>query len=331
MTQITVDADSAQVRLDRILRKRLALKSLAEIYRLIRTGAVKVNGRKRKENYRLKEGDVITVPLPGAEVVDRQSFDDSIAKLANTDYFRKNFNLIFEDEHILVCNKPANVVVHSGTGHARKNTLIDLAAAYMAKSNRKGKRSEPALVHRLDKDTSGVILIAKDKQTLRYLHSILRERDIDKQYIALCHGLPEKKKGVIEAALVRNHEFESGTKVKVSSQGQKSRSIYKVTDFRNGVSRLEIKLETGRTHQIRVHLAHIGCPIIGDSRYGDASRDAALFDDSTIHKTLYLHAYQIGFFYPYLQRDICFSAPEPESFSRLWKYLCGPVARIEQL
>lgn len=325
MTDIVVDADSAQVRLDRILRKRLALTSLSDIYRLIRTGSIKVNGRKRKENYRLQEGDIISVPLPDAEVVAANKSDHSLARLADTDYFRKNFQLVFEDEHLLVCNKPANVVVHSGTGHGRKDTLIDLATAYLVKNRKKNEYPDPALVHRLDKDTSGVILIAKDKTTLRFLHTKLRERDIDKRYIAFCHGRPEKRKGVIEAGLIRNHQQRDGTKITVSSQGQKARSIYECTGYHNGISRVEIRLETGRTHQIRVHMAHIGCPVVGDIRYGDVSLDDHLFGRQGIQKRLYLHARQISFFHSYLNREVTFATPEPESFTRLWKTLSSQL------
>ncbi len=323
MVKLIVDMDNAHVRLDRFLRKRLALKSLTEIYRLIRTG-VRVDGKRCKQGFRLEVGQIITVPLPDAEIVEERGLDYSLADLAKTDYYRKNFNLLFEDEHLMVCDKPANLVVHSGTGHARRNTLIDLAAAHLAKTSKKGQSTEPSLVHRLDKDTSGVILIAKDKRTVRILHEKLRERDIDKRYIALCHGRPDKNQGVIDAGLIRRNQSSKEMKMQVSSRGREARSHYTVKSCLNGISSLEVRLETGRTHQIRVHLAHAGLPIIGDSRYGDGARDAQILHMG-FQNRLYLHAHQITFYHPYLNRDVTFVAPEPESFSRLRKNVIGPL------
>ena len=322
MTSVRIGADDAGCRLDRWLRRHVSLKKLSEIYLLIRKGGAKVNGRKRKESYRLKEGDTLDIAVPDAEISDgRLAGDDVPATLVDTQYFQRNFTLLFEDENLMVCDKPSGLVVHSGTGHLRHDSLIDLATSYLARSAG-GTSPAPFLVHRLDRDTSGVILIAKNRQTLGALHEALRGTAIRKTYTALCHGRPRETQGVVDVGLVREYERRGGTKVRVAGKGLRSRSSYRVAATRKGMSRLEVELETGRTHQIRVHMAHLGCPVVGDTRYGDRKRDERVFADRASRlKRLYLHAQRIGFFYPVLGREVVFESPVPSPFSALWNSL----------
>jgi len=318
MKTLTISPDDEGVRIDRIVRKTLVKSSLSEIYRFIRKGVIRVNGKRIKQNYRVKAGDNLEMRIHERDVVSEKEYDtERAASLIHTDFFRNSFNIIYEDETLLVCNKPAGIVVHGGTGHVKHDTLIDCAISYIMQKSRKGTYVEPVLVHRLDRDTSGVILIAKNKQTLRVLHQRLRDHTVEKKYIALCHGTPQRKKGNVDLSLVRTHERNRGMKMKVHEGGVHSLSRYRVLSVHGTLSQIEIDLHTGRTHQIRVHMAHIGCPVIGDVRYGDKERDTTLFRHSDIPNRLYLHAEQVSFHHPVLDRNVSFTASLPNAFQKV--------------
>ncbi len=321
MITIQADEQDTGVRLDRLIRKRLALRRLSDIYRLLRTGAIKVNGGKRSQKYRIQQGDAITIDLPEAELTGPARAESSLENLVQTGFYRHNFRVLFEDRHILACDKPERLVVHAGTGHAGHDSLVDLATAYLLHSGGKKTIAAPGLVHRLDKDTSGVILLAKDKQTVRDLHRQLRERTVTKEYIAFCHGAPPKKAGTVTAGLRRTHERNAGMKMRVDRQGEAAISSYRVTGARGGVSRLRIELHTGKTHQIRAHMSHTGAPVLGDVRYGTPDEDAQLLKRLGAHKRLYLHAWRIEFAHPHTGERIEVTAPEPAAFGELWERL----------
>jgi 23S rRNA pseudouridine955/2504/2580 synthase len=324
MISLTVDPQDDGVRLDRLLRRSLKLVTLTEIYRCLRKGGVKVNGKRcREENYRCKANDAISVALHAAEAaVAGDHVDDAVANLVRTDFFRRNFTLLYEDETLLVCNKPSGLVVHGGSGHTRHDTLLDLAASHCMRTAGRGKNpAQPQLVHRLDRDTSGVILIAKDRRLLRMLHESIRNRTFTKEYLALCWGTPPQRHGTIDASLVRDYDEDEGTIVRVSESGKESLSSYRVIASRSGASRVAVKLHTGRTHQIRVHMAHLSCPVIGDERYGDQTRDASFFERQKSLRRLYLHAASLSFFYPPLNQIVQFEAEAPDHFSDVWQEL----------
>ncbi len=318
MKIIKIDDDNEEVRIDRILRKELAGTSLSEIYSSIRKGNIRVNGKRVKQNYRLKSGDIIEIDIGRAELTsDKKNVYKGIPSLVRTEFFKRNFKIIYEDEWLLVCDKPEGLVVHGGTKHLKQDTLIDLAKSYVKHSSGKKKFIEPVLVHRLDRDTSGVILIAKNKRTLRFLHNGLRNNKFGKRYVALCHGVPSINRGTIELPLLKTHERNRGMKVEVGEGGLSSRSSFRVVDSYNNASRVEVNLHTGRTHQVRVHLAHILCPVIGDVRYGDRERDRLLFEKNRGFRRLYLHAEQLSFPHPGLDRVVTFTAPVPADFQNI--------------
>jgi RluA family pseudouridine synthase len=318
MVRIEVGAEQDGMRLDRLLRKRLPLKSLSEIYRLVRKGSVRVDGRRRRESYRVREGEVIETPVAPAEAIRPDTAaTEALAGLTDTSFFRRNFLPLFEDETLLVCNKPAGLVVHPGSGHLHHDTLVELATAHLMREAHGEPVEEPALVHRLDRDTSGVILIAKSKQLLRRLHAALRERTMEKEYTALCHGHPPKRRDSIELHLSRTHQRNSGTKVRVDRAGQAAGMSYRVTKQAGPVSVIRVHLHTGRTHQIRVMMAHLGCPVVGDVRYGDPERDRVIPRPPTTVRRLYLHARSVAFYYPPLERVVRFEAPVPAEFDTL--------------
>lgn len=318
MKFLLIDQENEGVRIDRILRKHLSSSTLSQIYRFLRKGAIRVNGKKVKQNYRLKIGDSIEANVPEAEPVQKKrEVPSKVKSLVHTDFFRENFIPLYEDDDLLVCNKPVGLVVHSGTKHKKHDTLIDLTLSYVKHTSKKKECREPTLVHRLDKDTSGVILIAKNKGALRELHNAIRNHEIEKQYVALCHSKPREKKGTIDLSLKRTHERNRGMKVRIQQGGQRSLSTYRVIKSKNSLSLIEIRLHTGRTHQIRVHMSHISCPIVGDVRYGDHELDRLLFERHTVPQRLYLHAEHLSFKHPTLNRNIAFSAPVPPVFNTL--------------
>lgn len=311
---LLVSSDDHGVRLDRLVRKELRTIPLSTIYQLIRKGKIRVNGKRAKENYRVQSGDTLFFAIVEMDPKETEKKDGKkIDSLFRTPFYRENFKILFEDENLLVCNKPVGLVVHSGTGHVTQKTLIDLAICYV-RNTAKSNTSEPILVHRLDRDTSGVILIAKNKQILRSLHTAIRQNEIEKKYRALCHGFPTAKKGTLDFSLMRTFKKNSGTKVTVSDNGVRAVSTYRVIHTKKNISSLEVTLHTGRTHQIRVHLAHIHCPIIGDVRYGNKDLDRVFFSQLEKPERLYLHAEQISFFYPSMQKKVTFVAPVPNSF-----------------
>jgi RluA family pseudouridine synthase len=312
------------MRLDRMLRKQLPGLSLSAVYRYIRVGKIKVNGKKVKHDHRLQEGDSMAIYFTDDDITEQKKvLEEKVVNLVHTEFYRKNFNVIYEDERLLVCNKPSGLVVHGGTGHMRNDTLIDLALSHVQHTSKnKNAVLQTMLAHRIDRDTSGVILVAKDKQFLRDIQTSIRDRSIRKNYVAFCHGQPPEKKGVIDVAISRSQDDDHTMKMIIDeSTGMRSISSYEVAYTRSGISKIAIDLHTGRTHQIRVHLAYLKCPIIGDERYGDPEKDAALFVNKTVPKRLYLHAEQIGFFYSELEREVNFAAPFPAAFLDMDRYL----------
>jgi 23S rRNA pseudouridine955/2504/2580 synthase len=324
MISIIITLNESSMRLDRLLRKKLPLLSLSRIYSLVRKGGVLVNGaRVKKQDYRTCEGDLIEIDADPSELaVPKEQrpagAGTDLGRLANTEYFKQRFHVLYEDSDLLACNKPAGLVVHPGTGHLQNDTLIDLATAYLL-SGKKIKSSEDiSLVHRLDRDTSGVILIAKNKPAVRRLQESFRERELVKEYVALCHGRPPKDKGEIFLRLARGRDDRGETTMRVDQNGIPSRSTYRVDAFYKGLSRVEVQLITGKTHQIRIHLAHVEAPILGDVRYGNADLDKALFSrDPKIVRRLYLHALRIEIPHPKTGRIQIIKAPLPEEFKKV--------------
>jgi RluA family pseudouridine synthase len=323
MVTFKIPSDDDGVRFDRILRKKLALMSLSDIYRLIRTGRCRVNGKKSSQEYRVRANDVVELDVDAAEISMSGGVGKEVvqAGLSRTDYYKRNLKIVYEDDDLLACNKPPNLVVHPGTGHSNGDTLIDLVQAYMAAQARDRSTPDPVLVHRIDRDTSGLILIAKNKRVLRFLHTHFREHQIDKKYFAVCHGRPQKSKGTIEVNMVKTVEQNSGLKMKVdeSGEGVFSQSDYSIVHTTGKLSQLQVILKTGKTHQIRVHLAHIGCPIVGDIRYGNPELDKELFARKGIMRRLYLHAFSIGFIHPLDNKKLTLSAPVPDEFEAIMR------------
>ena len=313
MITITAGPSENGSRLDRFLRKRLPLLGLSQVYGLIRKGAVRIDNKKIKQNHRIKEGEIIAIDVNESEFEAEAKPQNAMAKLVKTDFFKRNFKILYEDSSILACNKPAGLVVHPGSGHSGHDNLIDLATAYILSKESDG--GTPVLMHRLDRDTSGVILLAKNRGVVRLLHDDMRAGKFTKQYVTVCHNRPPEFEDTVTLGLKRTDWRRGGMKMGVSDEGSESSTSYKIIEYQNGVSRLEVLLHTGKTHQIRVHMSHLGAPVLGDERYGNKELDNTLFTKKkNLPKRLYLHAHKLSFPHPLTKKLVTVTAAVPKEF-----------------
>lgn len=277
MTIIT--ENEAGQRLDRYLRKKYAGESLGEIYKLIRTGKVKVNNKKTKADYRLVIGDQLEIPNMKQE--EKEAFVN----------IQRDFDIIFEDTNLLIVNKPAGLLVHPDKTEMKK-TLINQVLAYLYRNDEYDPKSQstftPALCHRLDRNTSGLIIIAKTYLALQTMTEIIRKQRLRKFYLCLVEGRINKP-GLIELKLEKDDEK---NQVRVSKKGLTAITRYWPIEVLNDYSLLEVEIVTGRTHQIRVHLASIGHPLVGDLKYGKKI-DNKRFSKEYGLKRQFLHAHKL--------------------------------------
>ena len=258
-----IEKDDENVRLDRYLRKKLTTTPLTEIFKALRIGKIKVNNKKKKENYRLVEGDKLFIGLdvPEEEII--------FMKLQDKDKEFLKKGIVFENEDLIIFNKKKNVVMHKGSG-------FDYGISEMFKSY--FKSNDFNFVNRIDKKTSGLVIGSKNKITTRILTEEIRENRIKKKYYILVHGTINKDKFVIENYLKKIEDKVIVTS-KNDTEGKIAITYFKVLKRKNNLTLLEGELVTGRTHQLRVQLSNMGHPILGDTRYGN-DRERILFLNS---------------------------------------------------
>lgn len=309
---VELRAKESDKRIDKIICERFSYAPMAEIFKLFRKGNVKVNRKKMSGKERVTEGDIIQIYVD-EEALRERSKARALEKTAEIS--KKSFQVIYEDDTLLVCNKPSGIAVHDGKGAKKGSTLIDLARFY-------GEKQDPSfvphLIHRLDAATSGVILLTKKEPFLEKMIELFRAEKLDKKYVALCYGFFKEKKGTIKASLSRNSSRSHGMNVQVKKGGREAHSEYKVLHQYRGFALVEVKIYTGRTHQIRTHMAHIGHPVVGDDRYGDEKRDESLRKRCKIKKLrLFLHAFEISFPRPDTGKRVTFKADIPAEFKQM--------------
>ena len=264
-TTIIVAKNDAGQRLDKFLTKTYRNLPTSLLYKAIRKKDIRLNGKRCEASSRLNEGDEVYLFLP----------DDALEIAPPTYEFMhasKQLDIVYEDEHVLLLNKKAGLLVHPDN-HEFADTLIFRVQRYLYEKGEYNPADEqsfaPALVNRIDRNTSGIVIAAKTAVALRILNEKLKNREIQKYYLCIVHGILPKKEDTLEAYLEKN---ESQNRVYISdTQKQGARTIrtrYRVLEEKNGFSLLEIHLLTGRTHQIRAHLASIGHPLLGDGKYG---------------------------------------------------------------
>jgi 23S rRNA pseudouridine955/2504/2580 synthase len=277
------EGDEGQ-RLDNFLMRTLGDVPRSLVYRILRTGEVRINGRRAKPAYRLVTGDRVRLP----PIQGGKRKDESEAVKAPSKSLRDFVSgaVIFEDRDLIVVNKPAGVAVHGGSG-VSFGVIEALRAAHP-------ELKELELVHRLDRETSGCLLVAKRRAVLRDLHAKLRQREVDKRYLALVAGRWPFGAKTIDLPLKTNLKQGGERVVKVHAEGQAAVTTFEpIEQFGKVATLLDIALGTGRTHQIRVHAAHAGYPLAGDQKYGDREKDAKLKEYGL--SRMFLHAASLTF------------------------------------
>ena len=305
-----IDAERAGQRLDNYLLGELKGVPRSHVYRLIRSGQVRVNSGRTSPSYRLQAGDRVRVPPVGLRpAVPPTATPDRLEWLGE--------RILYEDSRILVLDKPAGLAVHGGSN-------VSLGCIEALRLLRP-ESSDLELAHRLDRDTSGCLVLAKRRSALRVLHELLREGRVDKRYLALVKGPWPEGTTEIDAPLV-TRRVGGEARVKVDESGKESRSTFRLVDrFGKTASLLEVSIETGRTHQIRVHAAHAGHPVAGDERYGDKDFDEYLKSFGLTR--MFLHAHSLSFEWPDTGESFDASAPLPEDLKAVLTALAVKSAK----
>ncbi len=285
-------SEESKTRLDQFLKNRLPEISRSRIQKLIEEGYVKVCGRNSKPSYKIKTGEKIEVIIPPEKEPGLEPKDIP-------------FEIIYEDEDIAVINKPPGLVVHPAPGHS-DDTLVHGLLLKLKNLSGIGGKLRPGIVHRLDKDTSGIMVVAKNDFSHTKLINAFKNRKIHKIYLAVVYGVPKKSHGKIEAPIGR-HPI-NRKKMAVLKTGKPAITLYKILKKFNKASLVCASPVTGRTHQIRVHFSYIGHPILGDPIYGGLKHSVIL------PQRIMLHACKITFFHPRTEKKLTFSAPLPEDF-----------------
>lgn len=292
-----VPQDDEEQRIDNFLVNRLKTVPKSRIYRMLRKGEVRVNKRRISPSYRLQAGDVVRLPplFLEQEAPKASPSKSTTAMLAG--------RILYEDEYLLIINKPSGMAVHGGST-VKVGIVEALRSMYP-------KWPQLELAHRLDQETSGCLILAKKKRILREIHSLLRQGQISKVYCALTKGKWRNEELHVDLPLHKDYRDGGKHVVEVRQEGKSSLTHFHPLKLFHGATLMEVKLYTGRTHQIRVHAAYQGHPVAGDDRYGDAEFNKLMRQCGL--KRLFLHAKSIDFVLPSLEQHITVIAPlDPE-------------------
>lgn len=315
-----IASDNLPARLDAWVSSRLGELSRSSVQRLIAGGHVTVNSKPQRCSYRVQPGDVICVDLQPPEPTDVSAEPIPI-------------DVVFEDEYLLVINKPKGMTVHPAPGSPR-GTLVNAVLAYSGSLSEVGGIERPGIVHRLDKDTSGLIVVARSDEVHLNLQAQIQNRTVERRYIAIVWGSPGFEEAVVDAPIGRHPTDRKKMAVIRDTLRYKARKAVthlRVLERFGGFSLLEAKLETGRTHQVRIHCAFVGHPIVGDPTYGGAGRSIPGDLDKVRQRELAallaglhgqaLHAFSLAFDHPVTRERLGFEAPPPADFQNLLEWL----------
>jgi 23S rRNA pseudouridine1911/1915/1917 synthase len=292
MIELVVSTNEARLRLDQFLAKQLPEFSRSRLQQLIRDGFVRLNNSTSRPRQIIRVGDKIELTEPPLEKIE--TLPEQIP-----------LEILFEDNDLIVINKPAGLVVHPGAGH-REHTLVNALLNHCSTLSGIGGKERPGIVHRIDKETSGCLVIAKNDAAHRGLSRQFADRTVEKTYLAIVTGKLSKTAGVIEEKIGR-HPIDRQRMSATSVRGRAARTEYRVVRSSERASLVECRLHSGRTHQIRVHLHHLGHPVLGDKVY--APRLAKEFPRQM------LHAWKLGFHHPRTEKWKSFEAPLPDDFA----------------
>lgn len=302
MTQLKATIKEEKGRIDKVLAALFADHSRSQVQQWLKDGAVSVNGEPVKANYKVKSADAIVVEVPEPEELEIVAEDLPI-------------EIVYEDDDVAVVNKPQGMVVHPSAGHAQ-GTLVNALMYHMKNLSSINGVIRPGIVHRIDKDTSGLLMIAKNDQAHEALAQQLKDKTSLRKYIALVHGVIPHEKGTINAPIGRSKVDRKMQAIR--EDGKPAVTHFTVLERFENFTLVELQLETGRTHQIRVHMKYIGYPLAGDPVYGPK-------------KTLkgngqFLHAKLLGFTHPQTNERMTFEAPLPEVFEKTLEKLRKDIA-----
>lgn len=303
--RFTVPPAAAGQRLDVFLAEVLAERSRSALARLIREGAVELTGRRARPGESLRAGDQLTVRLPAPQPLTLTPTDIPLS-------------ILYQDEQLAVIDKPAGLVVHPAAGHS-EGTLVHALLYHLEGLAGIGDRLRPGIVHRLDKDTSGLLLVAKTELAQRRLSARIAERAVKREYLALVWGRLAAPSGLIDAPIGRDPRQRKRMAVRPEG-GRPARTRFSRIDSLSGFDYIRLELETGRTHQIRVHLAHVGHPVFGDPLYGGrrVRAEGRSREERETQRELLallgrqaLHAWRLSFEHPFTGEPQVFTAPLP--------------------
>jgi 23S rRNA pseudouridine955/2504/2580 synthase len=306
--RVRIDEDQAGQRIDNFLRRELPGLPRSRLYRVLRKGEVRVNGGRVRPEYRLSAGDEVRIPPARVSAGPGEPPSGRVAAIEE--------QIIYEDKRLLVLNKASGLAAHGGSG-------ISHGAIELLRAARPALR-DLSLVHRLDRETSGCLVLAKKRSALRELHARFRDGTVQKNYLALVVGDWQHGDTVIDAPLLVEHRKGGERHVVVSGAGKPARTRFRLSRTFGDFSLVQCQPETGRTHQIRVHALHAGHPIAGDERYGDPDANAAVRKKGL--KRLFLHAQSISF-PDDSGNELHFTAPLPDDLQRFLDRISGGRAR----
>ena len=267
MKELTIQHNDAGQRLDRFLAKAVPLLPASLAQKYIRIKRIKLNGARAERDTRLKEGDVLQLYI-NDEFFDKPREDNAYLTVASP-----KLNIVYEDDQILLVDKCPGLAVHPHDGAEYGRTLIDHIQAYLYQKHEWSPRSEnsftPALCNRIDRNTGGIVIAAKTAEALRVMNQKIKDREMDKRYLAIVEGTPKPKEGSLKGYLFKDAKQNRVFVTDTPQPGSKScQTDYRILSSANGLSLVECKLITGRTHQIRAQFAHAGHPLLGDGKYG---------------------------------------------------------------
>lgn len=297
---IVVEQEAELERLDKFLSEEYENLSRSYLQKLISSGNILVNAKQEKANYKLKSGDQITVEIP--EITETSILPEKM-----------DLDVVYEDPEVIVVNKRKGIVVHPAPGNY-SGTLVNGLLAHCKDLSGINGVLRPGIVHRIDKDTSGLVIACKNDSSHQFLAEQFKNHTIERAYYALVYGIVQEPLGRIEAPIGRSEKDRKKMAVTFKNS-REAVTNYKVLErFAKGYTLLECRLETGRTHQIRVHMAYLGHPLVGDFTYG-MKRDAL----GVVGQAL--HAYKLGFVHPLSQEKVVLETPLPEDMAALLNQL----------
>jgi 23S rRNA pseudouridine1911/1915/1917 synthase len=308
----SISVVEGEERLDTYLSSRLEDLTRSKVQNLVKKGFVKVNDKLVKAGYRIKEGDRVDISIP----------PDPPGELKPEPI---EFDILHEDSSLIVLNKPSGLVIHPAPGHPT-GTLVHGLLQYCPELSGRGGLERPGIIHRLDKDTSGLMVVAKNDRVHRFLSGQFKGGTVKKRYLAMVHGNAKGEGGEIDLPIARHPKRRKEMSVWLSGGKKASTFWQKLETFDNEFSLLSVSPRTGRTHQIRVHLSYLGHPIVGDQVYGYKKnwwKKQSFFKNQTIPTVgrQMLHAESLGFIHPDSEEFCEFQTPMPEDMDQLLKSL----------